>query len=55
MSNRHSLINLQSRCSTCGHCHLGAHRLTNLNFLVQSIEYEAPLEWREAGAGMKVI
>ena len=33
----------------------GAHRLTNLNFLVHSIEYEAPPEWREAGAGMKVI
>ena len=55
MSNKHSLINSQSWRSTCGHCHLGAHRIANLNFLVHTVEYEAPPEWREAGAGMKVV
>ena len=55
ITNTHSLINSQSWCSTCGHCRLGAHRIANLNFLVQSVEYEGPLDWRGAGPGRKVI
>ena len=55
VSNPHSLISWQSWCSTCGHCRLGTHRITDLNFLVQYVKYETPLKWREAWAGMKVI
>jgi len=32
---------------------LGAHRITDFNFLAQSVGYEAHLDWREAGAGAK--
>ena len=29
--------------------------ITDFNFLIQSVDSEAPLDWREAGAVMKVI
>ena len=29
--------------------------ITDFNFRVQSVESEAPLEWREAVAGIKVV
>ena len=54
MCNPDALVNWQSLCSTCGHCRVGAHMVTDLNLLVQSAESEGSLEWRKAGVDMKV-
>ena len=47
MSNRHSLINLQSRCSTCGHCHLGGCPQVN------QLKFFGSIHWVWSPTGME--